>query len=437
MTNEIDMTVDSSSYDTQNYILWLAYLTSGIHNMYPQYTNSVNSISRSGASLQNQFENQQYKYGLAHWCYAFYTNHVTPYDLVLANDNGAYDAATVYQWMTNLFGAPALMWDGVSKTNAGGLVFPMTHITCGANINSVIDGDSGAVARNTGASNAMVWVSQTPIDMWHDIKTNITNVSAPPFTDVTGNNWFYALGHPTPMMSLAMMISTWRGLGLPTNVGTITLDFNSATVASSSNFTAASISSSPTIFTCNLTALRLPPSWDISPVVSNNVAIGLFAYAPSYGSFFQQVIQFTNIPSGTYNMYLSNILVWTGTDTQLKTGINIATNSVVANPLNVIRTESLYRIRDKYGVDRITGYNTHGAGDPGVNGVDLINYQSNAEDSYTRLNNRGPVLINALGVWIKSLRNNYDVPIHNVVQPVAIPFRLENALVGLNPAPFR
>lgn len=426
VTNEVDATFDSTSYDTQGHILWGAYFATYFINMYPQYTNSINSVSQSGASWQLQFESNQPMWCSAHWANA-QTRGLVPYDFMLANDNSAYNSNSVNQWGTNLFGAPALMWNGTAKTNEG-FTFTVYRYALGANINAVSDGDNGAVSRNSGATNLNGSTGKPLMDLWHD---NFTNGWNSDLTDQTGNDWFYALGHPTPKGNLAMALATVRGLGLETNVGSVTFDWSAVTVPSSNHFAAVSLSQSGNTFSCTLKADRMPMSWDTIPVISNNVCQTVFASMPAYGNILQWTIQFTNLPNGTYNAYLDGVLWDTATASQWAAGRNMATNFAEVS-LNLQRRQTLYDVCDKYGVDHTTRLNTHTAGENGVNGPDQINYQSVAFGAWPATH--GPALVTALATQTTSLRG-YDITARTHAQQTNHTFSL--SLATYYPAPFR
>lgn len=411
VTNEIDATVDSSSYDTSPYAgQWLGYFATYFINMHPEWTNSITSVSRSGASWENQYEEQQEAFCLALWCYAS-SNKVTAHDFMLANDNSAYVSNDVIHWGTNLFNAPPLFWNGTAITNEG-ISVGVTHYALGANINDVIGGDSGAVVRNSGATNLNGIYGVPLVDGWHD---QFNNGFSTGLTDVTGANWFYALGHLTQKASLSQMIAAVRGLGLETNVGSITFSYSSGTVASSNKFAAININAGNSRFSCTIKADRMPPSWDILPSVSNNVATTLWVDMPVYGSVFQWTIAVTGLPTGTYNAYLDGVLIDTATGVQWAAGRNMATNGIASNPWNVQRTKVLYDVRDKYGVGHTDGLPTHGAGENGILGPDLINYRSQAAGQFPT--KTGAALVNYLAPYAAGLRL-YDVVSHNDAQQV-------------------
>ena len=140
-TSEVDGTFESCSYDTSPYKFWGDYFASHFYDMYPQFTNHIYSVSRSGASWENQFESQQEKYCLPLWA-SFET--ANTYDWMLANDNGGYLSNDVMEWGTNLFNAPALFWNGTAVTNEGGIAstLSVTHYSLGGIPSDTPDGEA-------------------------------------------------------------------------------------------------------------------------------------------------------------------------------------------------------------------------------------------------------------------------------------------------------
>jgi hypothetical protein len=399
-TNEVDGTFDASSYDTPTYKLWGDYFATYFYDMNPQFTNHIYSVSRSGASWENQFESQQQKFCLPLWTAAVGTN----YDWMLANDNSSYLSNDVNHWGTNLFNAPPLFWDGTSITNEG-VTAPVGHFSLGGIPQDSSTGDGGAISRNDGATN-LAGIYHTPIvDMWHLLWTNGLS------TDVTNARLFgfYTGGHPFPAGHLCMALKALIALGAETNIGSITLNWQAAT-ATTNHCTASGFSLTGSVLSGTVHFDRMPPAWDIGANGSTNDARNAFVLMPDLGRAFQWVIQVTNLPAGTYTLAVDGTTVDTATDTQLAGGRNWFTN--YNGPLWAQRSAVLDAKRDQGGVDRLTLLN-HTAGSQGTLGVaDLVNYQSEGALFYDTDGQRGTNYLNSMATFVSQLRQ-YDTAIHN------------------------
>src|SRR5579864_7592213 len=67
VTNEVDGTFDSASYDTPPFKWWGNYFATYFYDMYPQFTNHIYSVSRSGSAWEYQYYDQQEKWCLPLW----------------------------------------------------------------------------------------------------------------------------------------------------------------------------------------------------------------------------------------------------------------------------------------------------------------------------------------------------------------------------------
>lgn len=406
-TSEVDGTFDSSSYDTAPYIFWGDYLATHFYDMYPQFTNHIYSVSRSGASWENQFESQQEKYCLPLWA-SFGT--AQTHDWMLANDNSDYASNDVVKWGTNLFNAPPLFWNGTAVTNEGGIAstLSVTHYSLGGIPSDSPDGDSGAVSRNAGAM-ALAELYGTPVvDMWDLLWTNGLS------TDIVGPRLFgfYPGGHPYPAGHLCMAIQCLLALGVETNVGSLTLNWSKKN-ATTNHCAVSDITVASNALSCTVHFDRMPMAWDVPDGTITNDARDAFVVMPQLGNAFQWMIRVANAPEGTYAINVDGVLTDIATDEQLAAGRNWFTN--YNGPLWAQRASVLAWKRIQAGCDPVT-IDYHFPGNMGTLGVaDLLNFQSWASEEYDTLGLRGDAYINSMTNWVAQLRQ-YDDAINQAAQ---------------------
>lgn len=407
-TSEVDGTFDSASYDVTPYKFWGDYFASHYYDMYPQFTNHIYSVSRSGASWENQFESQQEKYCLPLWA-SFGT--ASTHDWMLANDNSSYLSNDVIQWGTNLFNAPPLFWNGTAVTNEGGIAstLSVTHYSLGGIPTDTSDGDSGAVSRNAGAM-ALAELYGTPVvDMWHLLWTN--GLSG----DIVGPRLFgfFPGGHPYPAGHLCMAIQSLVALGAETNVGSLTLNWTKKN-ATTNHCVASGITVATNALSCTVHFDRMPMAWDVPNGTITNDARNAFVVMPELGNAFQWMIRVTNAPPGTYALNVDGVQTDVATDAELAAGRNWFTN--YNGPLWAQRASVLAWKRIQAGCDPVTLNLSHDAGSLGILGAsDLLNFQSWASQEYDTLNLRGDAYINSMTNFVAQLRQ-YDVAINQAAQ---------------------
>jgi hypothetical protein len=409
ITNEVNGTFDATSYDTVPYNLCGNYFATYFYNMYPQFTNHIYSVSRSGASWQNQFMSQQEKYCLPLWA-SF--RHVRGYDWVMPTSNGGYNTTNpIIQWGTNLFNAPPLFWNGTSITNEGTIAsaLSITHYTIGSIPNDSPTGDEGEAAINLGAMQLAQQYGSPQVDLWHMLWTNGWNV------DVTGPRLlgFYTGGHPYPAGHLAIAIQVLRGLGADTNVGSVRFDWKTAKAATN-HCVVQNISTTASNLTASVRFDRMPMAWDVPDGAITNDARGCFIAMPSLGNAFNWTIQATNLPTGTYGISVDGVLTDVATDAQLAAGRNWFTN--YNGPLWTQRVDVLRWKRHQEGVDPVTLVD-HSAGDRGfISGVgDNVNFQSNASQQYDVYGKRGDLYVESIMGMVSQMRQ-YDDKINAAAQ---------------------
>lgn len=407
VTNEVNGTFDSSSYDTAPYKLWGNYFATYFYDMYPQFTNHIYSVSRSGASWENQLESQQEKYCFPLWA-SF--GRLPSYDWMLANDNGGYFSNDVYRWGTNLFAAPGLFWNGASITNEGGTAsgLSVTHYSLGGIPNDSPDGDEGAVSRNAAAMALAVKYHTPVVDMWHLMWTNGLS------DDITGNRLFgfFGGGHPYAAGHLCMALKTLIALGAETNVGSLSLNWTTGK-ATTNHCVANNISVNGSTLSCTVHFDRMPLAWDVPDGTITNDARNAFVIMPELGNSFQWTIQAANLPTGTYNISVDGVLTDIATAAQLAAGRNWFTN--YNGPLWAQRVNVLKWKRYQEGVDPVTLV-PHSAGDQGVLGIgDNVNYQSVASEQYDTWGKRGDIYLASIISQVFQLRL-YDIAINAAAQ---------------------
>jgi hypothetical protein len=403
MKTEVNGTFDSTSYDTPPYKFWGNYFATYFYDMYPQFTNHIYSVSRSGSSWAGQYVEQQEKWCLPLWA-SFKKG--TVYDWMLANDNGGGLSNDVIQWGTNLFNAPHLFWNGSSITNEGGIApkLKVIHYSLGGIPGDSPDGDWRAVSRNDGAM-VLARKYKTPVvDMWHLLWTN--GVSS----DITNNRLFgyYPGGHPYAAGHLCMALKALVALKVETNVGSLTLTWNKSK-ASAIHCAASKIQLTGNTLTCTVRFDRMPLAWDVPDGTITNDARNAFVLMPELGNAFRWMIKVKEAPPGTYGISVDGVLTDIATDAELAAGRNWFTN--YNGPLWAQRASVLARKREQEGCDPVT-FNSHSAGDVGILGVlDLVNYKSLASQEYDTYQKRGDVYINSMTNWISQFRT-YDVQIN-------------------------
>jgi len=407
VTNEVDGTFDSSSYDTGIYSWWGNYFATYFYDMYPQFTNHIYSVSRSGASWANQFESQQEKYCFPLWA-SF--RRLPSCDWMLANDNSSFRSNDVVQWGTNLFNAPPLFWNGTAVTNEGDVASALnvTHYSLGGIPNDSPDGDEGAISRNDGAMALALKYNTPVVDMWHLLWTNGLS------QDITNNRLFgfYEGGHPYAAGHLCMALKTLIAIGVETNVGSLTLDWSTAK-ATTNHCVASGISVNGSTLTCTVHFDRMPLAWDVPDGTITNDARNAFVLMPELGNSFQWTIAVANLPAGTYNVSVDGVLTDTATAAQLAAGRNWFTN--YNGPLWAQRTAVLKRKRNQEGMDPVTLI-PHSAGDLGVLGVvDNVNYQSLASEQWDTFGKRGDNYLASMVGWVFQMRQ-YDDAINAAAQ---------------------
>lgn len=381
-TNEVDGTIDGASYDISTTGFYGDYFCTYFYCVYPQWTNGINSWSRSGSSFTGDYESQEEK-----WAMPFWASFRTPgYDWFLANDNGGYDSNGTYQAGLLLAGWPPNSWNGTASTNEGVTTSGLTHIPVGRVPHDSPDGDSGAIAGNA-ASMALAQTLGVPvIDLWDRLWTNGWS------SDVTGARLlgFSAGSHPFAAGGLAIATHQLLGLNVETNIGSLCFDWAGAR-AFTNHWVVISMSVSGNTLTATAHADRMPMAWDAN---TNFDARGAFVAMPSIGNAFNWIVQVTNLPSGNYDAYVDGQFVDSGTAAQWAAGRNWATNC--AGPFWLQRSNVLAWKRWQQGVDPLTlvlvtlpNHVTHIP-----NAADNVIYQSHTGQNYDTFGLRGTAYLN-------------------------------------------
>lgn len=401
-TTEINYTLDSTSYGDDPYHLWEHYLATYFYCMYPQFTNHIYSIGNSGDSLEAQYESHQQERGMPLWA----SFNVASYDFFIATENGGYATTNpVIQWGTNLFNAPPLFWDGTSITNEGSVVAQtITHLALGA-IPDQTNAVPGNLQLDIGCQMLNNMYGQPSIGLYSNLYIGgWSNYFRLPQGD------FHSGGHPPPGYALDMAGQTVINLGLDTNVGAFTLDWNNQLVAATNKVTIVNPSLVNHVLTFTAHFDRMPMAWDVPDGTITNDASTAFISLPKMATQFTWIVQITNLPPGNYNLAIDGSNVVILTDAQLSAGWNMF--AVTNGPLWNQRKAVLNAKRDQQGVDHVTLI-SHSAGSQGTLGVaDMVNFKSNAAQQYGTNGKRGATYITAISSFVGSVQQ-YDVAIHN------------------------
>ena len=399
VTNEVDGTFDSSSYDTTPSKWWGNYFATYFYDMYPQFTNHIYSVSRSGASWENQLESQQEKYCLPLWA-SF--GKIPSYDWMLANDNSDYRSNDVVQWGTNLFNAPPLFWNGGAITNEGDIAaaLEVTHYSLGGIPNDSADGDEGAVSRNAGAMTLAVKYHTPVVDMWHLLMTN--GVAE----DLTNSRLFgFYRGTSLSCRALVHGVVCAGGArgGYECWFAEVELDNGEGGYESLCGERYQRQRQHIDVHGAFRPDAAL--AWDVPDGTITNDARDAFLISPKLGNAFRWMIAVTNLPAGTYDVSVDGVLTDTATAAQLAAGRNWFTN--YNGPLWAQRASVLKWKRYQEGVDPVT-MEPHSAGDQGVLGLgDNWNFQSWASGQYDTFGKRGDVYLESIIGQVAQLRQ-YD-----------------------------
>lgn len=403
-TKEINWTADSTSYGDDPYHLWEHYLGTWTALLNPTKTNHNYSTGRSGSSWENQFEAQQQKWEMPLWA----SFNVDGYALRLATENGGYATTNpVIQWGTNLNNAPPLFWDGTSITNEGNIVpHTITHLALGAFPDQTND-VPGNAQLDLGCQILNIMYSQPPIGLYSNLYSPWWSNDFRKPIPLSG---FYTGGHPFPAGHLCMALQTLINWGAETNFGGVVYDFKNALVASTNHCVSSFGLKSGNSVTFNLKWDRMPLAWDVPDGTITNDARGAFVINPTFGTTFLWTIQVTNLPAGTYNVFVDGSNILTATDLQLSNSINLFTN--YNGPFWAQRKAVLNAKRDQQGVDHVTLI-SHSAGSQGTLGVgDMVNFKSNGAQQYDTNGKRGQTYLTAMATFVSNVQQ-YDVAIHN------------------------
>ena len=410
----VNLTLDWSSYGTGSYVLGAAYLESWAVNMHPQFTNHTVYVGGSGEATQFQFQTLQEKRNLPPWAVE---QGCTNVDIVLANDNGSYDFNTTTNWMTQLFGAPPLFYNGTAVTNEG-LSIPVYHLATGRIPADTGGGDSGSINGNAGSMAVNTNFGTAKFDMWHFLHTN-------GLLTVTGD--FYPFGHPQPPGSFGIAMGTIVMGNFETNAGSIKFDFSNAT-ATTNNWTASGITVSGLSISATVRAIRAPMSVETADGnLRTNDVRNAFAEFPALGGYMTWTISVTNLPSGNYVGSFDGVPFFTNTAAGWAVGCNLFTNYSTGWPHSQ-QMAVLNKIRDAYGVDPYTLVATHNAGQNGVLGTqDLINYLSLANQQYDTFGLRGSNYVAAMASCVTNGLYSYDYAKYQAAQQTNHLFTLQQA----------
>lgn len=154
-------------------------------------------------------------------------------------------------------------------------------------------------------------------------------------------------------------------------------------------------------------------AWDVPDGHITNDARGAFVAMPQLGNAMNWNLQVTNLPTGTYSVFVDSSNIITLPSAQLASGYNLFTN--YNGPWWAQRKAVLAAKRDQEGTDHVTLID-HNAGSGGTLGVgDLVNYQSDSAQEYDTDGLRGSAYVAAMATDISHMRQ-YDTNIFLTAQ---------------------
>ena len=407
-TNEVDGTINGTSYDLGTTEFYGDYFSTYWYCMYPQYTNHIYSWSRSGTGWNGDYQQQEEK-----WCLPLWSSFSVPgYDWILASDNEGLVSNNTYTAGLLIASGPPLFYNGTGQTNEGVLTKGITHIPMGRVPHDSAAGDSGAIFGNDGSMALANTLGVPVIDLWHRLWTNGWS------SDVVGARYlgFSAGSHPLAPGGLAVAMQQLLGLNVETNVGSLTFDWANAS-ASADHSTASAITVSGNTLTATVHFDRMPMAWDSPDGSITNNATTAFMAMPSIGNALNWIVQVTNLPSGNYEIDVDGHFADSCTSVELAAGRNWATNCVPTNPLWLQRASVLRAKRYQQGIDPVTltlvSPPNHNPYIP--NTSDLVWYESYAGGQYDDAGKRGSNLVAAVDFVVTQLKQ-YDVKIWQAAQ---------------------
>lgn len=437
ITNGVMVTVDGTSYDSP-YHAFLDYFATYVYSMNPGTTNDVVSYSRSGNSLDADWQSQQPQFCLPFWLLAR-TNQILDYFMI--TENGGYTSTNqVIPPITNLFAAPPVFYNGTARTNEAGMTMTVTHNVIG----SIPDNGNNSNPGNQEINKAGLQAAQIymfpSIDMWNFVYTpywsNDFNLSQP----LSG---FYAGGHPYPaghmcMASKLLLSQPW----VQTNIWAMSVKYDGSGIDYASNCAI----SSQSLGHFKVKFSRQAPAWDIAgTVISTGQTItndcrNFTKIMPFLGNAFNCGFRITGCPAGTYNIYVNGTNVDTCTDVQLSSGIGRNWYTNYLGQIWYDRVEILTRKHQQEGADCVTWLDAHQPGTgqfiPGQH--DMVDTISQMAQTYGDNGNRGTNYARLMLAWTTDVLK-YDNRI--AAQAIANTNTMYDIAViaaqSYQPAPFR
>lgn len=380
--------IDTASFGTQPYYFVPGYLTAALDLVYPNLTNFLANASGSGKTMEQQVTNSVPLFDPPVWSFAT-SNHVTPVNLVMLNDNGDYTSNSLYPFGVHYYSVPSSLYNGTAYTNEG-FSFSVRTIFLGHYVGSGGAASLNYIDRNACGMELNSEIGVAPIDLWHDVWTN--GLSAANYSSLDGSEFYYALNHVTQKNAFFHVDAMWRGLGLKTNLCAITFNVGGGSVSSSNGIAAVSVSLSGGVFSATIKQDCMALRGNVFPTVSNNVSTTLWTNCPAFGNLFTEYYQFTNLNSAhLYVLAFDGHPVATNSGAAWAVGVNMATNYCTENPFVTQSTTVLYDICAEYGMNPTNGLVTHSAGENGPLGPDLINYGSLVASKWPA--EHGPTLV--------------------------------------------
>lgn len=421
-TGPINGTYDASSWDLAETGYMGDYFSIAWSAMYPQYTNSIWSWSRSGSPWPTDWSAQEQK-----WCLPIWFNWKYPgYNFVVADDNGSISSNQNYTTALEIAAAPPQFYDGTGNSDAGVITTNVQFIALGGPPHDSTDGTGTQLVQDDASTNLAVhFGTPLPFSLWHAVWTN--GMSA----DQGSNRYaWHPFGGSHFSAGGGLDVAIWqlRKMNIETNVSSAVFDWGNAK-AYSNQCAIASVSVSGNTLTANIRFLRLAPPFDANGGNTigdlTNDARYAFLIEPDLGMAFRAMFQITNAPPGTYTVYLNGQYSDSADSVSWAAGRNWFTNCVPTNPTWQQRSNLLAWKRWQKGADPVTldvlplgsGHASHI-----LNAVDLPIFQSNAGFLYDDNSLRGMAFLTNIVSTISMtndvvLMHPFDQAIHDVAQP--------------------
>jgi hypothetical protein len=366
ITNDTMVTTWSDSFSRgqygqrQNFFIGTYFI-----NYYPQYFVSFRDHSRSGDNNQGMVTQRMPQYGAVDL--GLLAGKTNALEIFYASGNGVYTSNTMYGWFKQILQFPAKVYDQAGNfTND-----PVWTVAQATNHYQamVIDdlpyysanGTFGGATLfyNAGANQAATEGGVFYVPSFQNLSNAIV-----PLYPIDTNLFFNGpnFDHPGNAIQGAWALTTCANMSVDSNTFTTVIDFNSAIVRSTNHCTVGSVLKSGSQVTVSaLRADRMAPALYVPDGTTTNDMRGAFALMPQLTNTFCEMLTFTNIPDGTYQIAMDGNYVWTATAANKRLDINLwnnYTNAFQAQGMSV-----MYLLCDLLDVSRTDQSNDAHPGD--------------------------------------------------------------------------